>query len=248
MSDFSILQSGNVYFYYRPKVQHHEAHNLDDVQRFFIILKPFNKAEYILIIIGKKFLPDSDETFFGFIDSISKSQDEVMDILSEYDYSTKTRGDRELPPARCLGEGKYLIVHHDNHAHLVYQLTEPSKIGEVQKDFNLKIEDSFIISVKNPTKHSPINQGLPDEEKAHFPKTLQSKFHDHRFASLESINFLDYKGAELLFIARGKKDLEKYHSQIEQSLSKITQEDILQKYKEKDESELINPALKNEWV
>jgi len=42
MTDFSILQKGNIYFFYRPKVQHTEAHNLEEVQRFFMALNPQN--------------------------------------------------------------------------------------------------------------------------------------------------------------------------------------------------------------
>lgn len=35
-----ILEYGNIYFFYRPKVRSHEVKNIDDVRRFFMIIAP----------------------------------------------------------------------------------------------------------------------------------------------------------------------------------------------------------------
>jgi hypothetical protein len=35
-----VIERGHIYFFYRPKVEHEEAHDLDDVQRFSILLVP----------------------------------------------------------------------------------------------------------------------------------------------------------------------------------------------------------------
>jgi hypothetical protein len=41
-----VLERGNVYFVYRPRVEHTAVAGLQDVQRFFIILSPFSKKRY----------------------------------------------------------------------------------------------------------------------------------------------------------------------------------------------------------
>lgn len=34
------IERGHIYFFYRPKVEHEEAHSIDDVQRFHMLLLP----------------------------------------------------------------------------------------------------------------------------------------------------------------------------------------------------------------
>jgi hypothetical protein len=39
----TVLERGNIYFVYRPKVEHTSAAGMQDIQRFFLILIPFEK-------------------------------------------------------------------------------------------------------------------------------------------------------------------------------------------------------------
>ncbi len=61
---------------FRPRVGLKEAHNLSDVQRFFIILSSTSRkdAPHRLLAIGKKRLPDpaKRERFFGFVQATDK--------------------------------------------------------------------------------------------------------------------------------------------------------------------------------
>lgn len=61
---------------FRPRVGLKEAHNLSDVQRFFIILSSTSRkdAPHRLLAIGKKRLPDpaKRERFFGFVQTTDK--------------------------------------------------------------------------------------------------------------------------------------------------------------------------------
>ncbi|XP_071742471.1 uncharacterized protein [Rutidosis leptorrhynchoides] len=38
--DIEIQESGEIYFFYRPKVEKEEAHSSDDIQRMYIVLRP----------------------------------------------------------------------------------------------------------------------------------------------------------------------------------------------------------------
>ena len=55
-----------------------------------------------------------------------------------------------MPGAVPAGEGKYSIVKHEGHTELAYLLELPQVPGPTQKEFEIKKEVSYIISVKNP--------------------------------------------------------------------------------------------------
>jgi hypothetical protein len=67
-----IVEQGDIYFLYRPKVRGQEeaegeetaAEDLDDVQNFYLVLKP-QGGRFRLINIGRKRLPDEGTSATG---------------------------------------------------------------------------------------------------------------------------------------------------------------------------------------
>src|SRR4051812_20501023 len=113
--EINVLASGNVYFFYRPKVEG-EQNKKEGAQRFFLVLHSQRSKNYHLIIIGKKNLPqEKGESYFGFVEAIKKNKNDLLQSLTEKHYTTATRGERVLPVSHCLGAGKFLIVNHNNH-------------------------------------------------------------------------------------------------------------------------------------
>ncbi|HEU4824610.1 MAG TPA: hypothetical protein VFS97_14395, partial [Nitrososphaeraceae archaeon] len=66
-----ILEYGDIYFFYRPKVGSQEVNSIDDVRRFFMVTAPEKTTKkndekekkthrqlYRLFVIGKKSLPE----------------------------------------------------------------------------------------------------------------------------------------------------------------------------------------------
>jgi hypothetical protein len=53
-----ILEHGDAFFFYRPRVGVAEVAGLSDVQRFVVILKPDDHPRYRRLIVGRKRLPD----------------------------------------------------------------------------------------------------------------------------------------------------------------------------------------------
>src|SRR4051812_45931516 len=167
--EINVLQSGNVYFFYRLKVGSNER----EVQRFFFILHPQNQEKYQLLVVGKKHFPSEEKgSYFLFLEAIKKNKNDLLQSLTEKEYETSTHGKKVLPASHCLGTGKFLIAEHSNHTHFIYQLTAPQEIKEVQKEFNLKREDDYLISVKNPNAETPPGIGLVEERKANYPHYL----------------------------------------------------------------------------
>lgn len=158
-----------------------------------------------IIAIGKKKLPEIEKhtKTWGFVDKAFTNIDEIKEFVSGKKYQTKTRGERSLSACRLLGRGVYNIVEHKGHTHLAYVLEFPEEPSEVQDDFNIKGEGSYVISAKNPENTSI---GLSESEKVTYPSHLSEKFSGRRFLSLSTTEFMDYDGAELLFIG-AKEDI-----------------------------------------
>jgi hypothetical protein len=200
-----VLEEGDIFFCYRPKVDVNRVSGFDDVQRFYIILKPGNKPVFRRMIIGRKRLPgvEQHERTWGFVDMVTGRPDQLEDDLDPFTYETKTRGERLEPPARPAGEGVYAVADHDGHTHIAYALELPERPGPVQAELNIGKNESLIAAVRNPDAPPPANPsraGLPASRRPGYAKWLREKFGARRFAPLDPPDFLDYVGAEVVLI------------------------------------------------
>ena len=198
-----VMERGDIYFAYRPKIDVETPKGIDDVQRFYMILKPREADRYRMVVFGQKKLPEvegSGKRYWAFVDKVSRKVDDVTRELGAEQYETKTRGERTRPAARPAGEGVYALVRHGDHTHLAYVLELPAEGSDVQRELNIRDEGSYIISVKNPQTPSPRGMGLGEHEEAEFPKRLQERFRNRRFINVDPPEFLNHEGAELLFV------------------------------------------------
>ncbi|AIK97238.1 hypothetical protein [Candidatus Odyssella acanthamoebae] len=229
MSDFSVLQKGNIYFFYRPKVQHSYAHSIDDVQGLLLVFKPTDLNKYIILRVGKKRLPEAT-SYFAFVEKVCSTIEELKAQFKGEHYKTATEGERKMSAAQCVGEGKYLFLGHEQHTHLCFQLTDFEETNTLQKEFHLTAQADYLISVKNPHTSSPTGAGLPRQEKANYPLNLQNNFDDYRFIPLISPEYLNYEGAEFIIIGKDKSDIEEDNPKIQECLHNITDDDLHQNF------------------
>ena len=196
-----IIEQGDVFFFYRPRVGIEEVDDLEDVQRFFVVLKPDGERRFRRIIVGPKRLPDprQHERSWAFVAEVAEEPEELRDELERQVYETRTRGLRIQPEARPAGEGRYAIVEHNGHTHLVYVLELPREPGPAQETFRIRPEASFIVAVRNPLAEAPPGMGLSPHQRADYPPELMERFRGRRFAPLDDPRFLD-EGAELVLI------------------------------------------------
>ncbi|KAI8068418.1 hypothetical protein BC940DRAFT_237901 [Gongronella butleri] len=246
----TMLEEGHIYFFYRPKVDTDEVQSADDVQRAYMLLKPYWSAGVkrvpTLIILGSKKLPSPSprSRHWGFVASASENMDEVVGAFKEHTYETKTRGERVVHSARPMGEGVYAITTHQGHSHLAYAISLPKEPQEAQKAFNVEKQASIIMSVKNPNKPSPSNAGLSGKQKAAYPDHLQKAFGDRRFVMMDTSEFLNYENAELVLVGATtdvKGELGKVGKELEE-MEKQDEEEI--EYKGVDKAIFDNLHLK----
>src|ERR687892_614404 len=61
----TILEQGDIFFFYRPKIRSEKVESIKDVRRFFMVLAPESndkKSFYRLLVIGKKSLSEIRKT------------------------------------------------------------------------------------------------------------------------------------------------------------------------------------------
>lgn len=199
------LERGDIFFFYRPRVGLSEVHSLADIQRFFFVMHPDGQRRLRDVIVGTKRLPDPErhERAWAFIARVSDSAEDVREELKRRVYETKTRGERTQPEARPAGEGRYAIVDHEGHGHLAYALELPRQGGEAQRALGIESEASYIVAVRNPDTPAPPGLG-PLGRRPELPGRLRERFGSRRFAALDTAEWLNYEGVELVVIGAAR--------------------------------------------
>ncbi|HEY9387096.1 MAG TPA: hypothetical protein VIP70_08645 [Nitrososphaeraceae archaeon] len=251
-----ISEYGDIYFFYRPKVGSHEVKSIDDVRRFFMVMSPEETATkshkekthrqlYRLFVIGKKSLPEirqsearSSERYWARVGGIFEKPEELTKELLSDEFR---KGDL----ARPVGEGKYAIVKHQNHAELAYILELPKELGEAQKELGIEKEASYIVTVINPTK--PVPEGYPSADQSlQYPDSIQQEFKgDENFIPLtRNLELVNYQNAQIILIgAREGKDTIKKDIGIEIKEEEPSSSDIFSKLKVRKEQIPVKPII-----
>ena len=209
-----ILETGNIAFFYRPKMEVLHPKSPDDLERAFFMLFPddqtHHKNRLFIVAHGTfpKIVPGAalpEERTWAFVDDVSHDPRSIVDALEKtIPGPPEPSGQRARPWARIAGDGRYALARHEDHTHLVYFLHEPQKPGEVQRELEIKPQASYVISVKEPYAPSEIVL----EEKPSYPESLRKKFDGHGWIPVEPTDFLDYRWSQVLLIG-AEADVEK---------------------------------------
>ena len=245
------LESGHVYFFYRPRVEEDSPEGRQDVQRLYMVLSPQGEKRYRMVVVGRKHLPDparkGKERNWAFVDKVTNQPKSIAEALQQESYSTKTRGERQVPTARPAGEGVYQIVRHDDHTHLVYVLELPNSPGDVQDELEIDEQASYIISVKNPAAGSPRAAGLSSDQQADYPKRLQEVFRDRKFSELDPVDFLNYQGAELLLISAAEDPQQELGIKLDADRESRSSADMFRDLRVKKSEHPLEPLFAGDW-
>ena len=252
-----VLEYGDIYFFYRPKVGSPEVKSIDDVRRFFMVTAPeetttksdkekTQRQLYRLFVIGKKSLPEirqsearSSERYWARVGGIFERPEELTKELLSDEFR---KGDL----ARPVGEGKYAIVKHQNHAEIAYILELPKEPGEAQKELGIEKEASYIVTVINPVK--PVPKGYPSADQSpQYPDSIQQEFKDENYIPLtRNLELVNYQNAQIILIgAREGKDAIKKDIGIEikEEPETSTSADIFSKLKVRKEQVPVRPII-----
>ena len=215
-----LIENGDIFFFFRPKIEATEVKGIEDVQRFYMVTCSDEGGKktsiYRLFLLGAKQLPEivegksksTERNWALNILTTSDPEDIKQEILVPAKYSTETRGERRMAAASPAGEGKYSVVQHDNHTELAYILELPEVPGPAQKEFEIKKEASYIVSVKNPDISIKGFAAFASARKPEYSKNIIEKFGNRRWINVDNSQLLNYENTQLLLIGARKKDVE----------------------------------------
>ncbi len=196
------IESGEIHFFYRAKMDTATPSDADDLQRMYLALVPDDRKRARLFVVGRKQMPQihpgesrSTERNWLLLTEVGPPAD-LGKALRPVRYETKTRGERQTPQAIPVGSGRYVIAPRDDSTQLAYRLDAPKSLGAAQKALNIEDEARYVIAVRNPSVKVP---GFPDAE-PDYPKTLSEKFADERWIDVSDPRLLDHENAQLVLI------------------------------------------------
>jgi hypothetical protein len=226
-----VVEQGDCFFFYRPRVGATEVDDLEDVQRFFVVLAPDRRPRYREIIVGAKRLPDPErhERLWAFVAKVAAQPEQLREEIGRREYATKTRGIRVQPEARPAGEARYGVVEHDDHTHLAYVLELPADPGPAQQAFRIVKEGSYVVAVRNPDAPAPPGAGLPPTRRAELPAELRARFGDRRFIALDTPELLDFEGIELVLIGASAAASEELGIELDAEAERLHTAEILRR-------------------
>ncbi len=249
-----VLEEGDIFFFYRPRVGKEEVDDIEDIQRLYMITAPEDDGRYRLFILGQKRLPEivegkstSEERNWALNILTTDNPEDIRKEFLPAEYETETRGRRRLAAAIPAGEGKYAIVKHDNHTELAYVLELPKVPGPVQKEFGIKKEASYIISVKNPNIEIP-GFAVFEKRKPKYPAKIKEAFEDRRWINVENPDILNYENTQVLLIGAKQGNVEKELG-IELNEEKETENtaELFKELKIRKEQVPLKPFLRGEF-
>jgi hypothetical protein len=194
---------------------------------------------YRLFVIGKKSLPEirtsearRSERYWAKVGGIFENPQGLTSELLSDEF-------RKGDAARPVGEGKYAIVKHQDHAELAYVLEMPEEPGEAQRELGIEKEASYIVSIINPKVPAPA--GYPSsEEPPKYPESLLKEFGEkENFISLaRDLRFINFQNAQMILVgAREGRDViqKEFGIDIREEKETVHSADIFSKLKiEKD--------------
>ena len=232
-----VLEKGDIFFFYRPKAKviddgsGGDVKSIEDIRRFFMVTataanteneqqqqfdgtnsktpKEGESPRYRLFVIGKKSLPEirttearRSERYWAKVGGIFENPQELTSELLSDEF-------RKGDAARAVGEGKYAIVKHQDHAELAYVLEMPEEPGEAQRELGIEKEASYIVSIINPKV--PVPAGYPSsEEPPSYPESILKEFGENEnFISLaRDLRFINFQNAQMILVgAREGRDV-----------------------------------------
>jgi len=253
-TDVEVLEEGDIFFLYRPRVETDEVRSREDVQRFYMILAPEKpKRKFRLFVLGRKKLPEitpdthpSERRNWALLTLVADKSEALRQELLAVEYPTETRGERRVGKATPVGEGKYQLLRHGDHTELAYVLELPKEPGQAQEEFEVKAEASYVVAVKNPEVSIP---GFPPpKEPPAYPAALKGKFGDRRWIDVDDPALLDYPHTQLLLLGAHAKGVEEELGiRINEEEASLRTADIFRRLKLWYEREAVTPLLTGEF-
>jgi hypothetical protein len=213
--------------------------------------KEEESSRYRLFVIGKKSLPEirttearRSERYWAKVGGIFENPQELTGELLSDEF-------RKGDAARPVGEGKYAIVKHQDHAELAYVLELPEEPGEAQRELGIEKEASYIVSIINPKV--PVPAGYPSsEELPNYPESILKEFGENEnFISLvRDLRFINFQNAQMILVgAREGRDViqKEFGVDVREEKETMHSADIFSKLKIEKDKVPVKPLIEGKF-
>jgi len=85
---------------------------------------------------------------------------------------------------------------------------------------------------------------LGEKKKVNYPTELQERFSSYRFINLDTPEFLDYSGAEILLVSQPKQNLTEHCKDLQTCLEKIDTDNLVKEFASISPPEAVVPLEK----
>lgn len=237
-----VLERGDIFFFYRPKILQPQVRGLEDIAEFRILLHPLNRNLYRDLSASlKEVLEYAGQPMERWL-TVHKVDSVLKEIMDAF------RGRPPLQPAVPCGEGVYALVRHREHTHLAYALELPGEPGEAQKALGIEKEGNPILSVRNPLERRDDPAISPQLELPSYPPELASLLGDRRFYPADPATFLDYEGTELLWINLGNHKAREMGLELYPEKENEQTAEIFSILKLRKEENPVEPLFSGRWA
>ncbi|MHB8840866.1 MAG: hypothetical protein ACYC56_03605 [Candidatus Aquicultor sp.] len=203
-----VIETGDLYFFYRPKNHKEVIRNLDEVESFYMVMAAGGHLFRLLETVQKKMpeIPSESSAPAGsswaVIDSVTEDSDELAE--TKLGWGPVIKGKTSYP-ARPIGVAKYQLVLFENQTRLAYSLEIPINPGPVQETFDIYPEAAYIFKVKNP---DGLAEGYPGEEQRPlYPPGLKVLF-DEDLINVKDDQLLNFPHTQILLSGSLRQDIE----------------------------------------
>ncbi|MGR3973137.1 MAG: hypothetical protein QRY72_00955 [Candidatus Rhabdochlamydia sp.] len=218
----TILEKGDIYFFYWPHSESKGDHHL------FFILRNQPEGIYRVITLQNGHMPDMKQHHIQ-KGRMTYTAKDLHQLEMHFEKQSKNA---LFEIANSMGEGKYLILKWGKSTHLLYSLEELAKQPEgVLDHLGIVSEGIFMLQIKNPN----------------YDENSLDRLHLQQFIPLDSAEFLNEVGTEILMI--GEKSQPKQIGQInlQTLLDSFSHEDILENVNLEQRQKELEILLTQDW-
>ncbi|HLP42450.1 MAG TPA: hypothetical protein VK465_13160 [Fibrobacteria bacterium] len=238
----AILEHGDLFFFYHPKLEREVVTGAMDVASFHLVLHPLESAKYRYLAVSLKGLLRSggEAGWWARIEALESRPEHLLRRL---------RDTHPLPPARPCGEGVYAVVRHGRHTHLAYALELPEEPGEVQKELGIGRQENPFLAIRNPMTEAREEAGLsPQVVLPDYPPDLLGLFGDCRFHPADPARLLDYEGVEILIARRPAATIEELGVDLHKEHETRETAELFRTLKMRLDEVPMNPLFEGHWA
>jgi hypothetical protein len=242
------LERGDLYFFYRPRVNVERVRGPEELDRVLVVLHPYDSGRYRLLALASNELPEvSEDPLTAWVDRVTDGAEDLVRELrgdaARHELDPKVEQGHHLGAARPCGEGVYCLFRTDEGTYLGYALELPESAGEVQDALGIHEQAVLKVAVRNPAAPDATIEG----REVDFPAELEELFDERLSMPVNPPSLLDHEGAVLVLTADGAGTTEEFGVELDPERESLATSEFVQDLGLRPADMPVEPLISGEW-